>query len=70
MGLAIHITQRTEPMPDEAAFATSLDGKAFISRSSDAWAQAAIAAGTEPDAARAAATHTTAFYTGESAAPA
>ena len=70
LGLTIHITQPTEPMPDEAAFATSPDGKAFISRSSDAWAQAAIAAGTAPDAARAAATHTTAFYTGESAAPA
>ena len=70
LGLAIHITQPTEPKPDEAAFATSPDGKAFIAHSSDAWAQAAVAAGTEPAAARAAASQTTAFYTGESAASA
>ena len=66
MGLAIHLTQPTEPKPDEAAFATSPDGKAFIAGSSEGWAQAAEAAGTEPDAARAAAKRTTAFYTGES----
>ena len=45
----------------------SLDGKAFISGSSERWAQAAVAAGTDPDAAGAAARRTTAFYTGESA---
>ena len=70
MGLAIHIEQPTEPMPDEVDFATSPDGKAFIAGSSDMWAQAAIDAGAEPDAARAAARRTTAFYTGESAEPA
>ena len=53
MGLAIHLTQPTEPMPDEAALATSPDGKAFIAGSSEGWAQAAVAAGTDPDAARA-----------------
>ena len=57
MGLAIHLTQPTEPMPDEAALATSPDGKAFIAGSSDGWA-------------RATARRTTAFYTGESAEPA
>ena len=70
LGLAIHITQPTEPKPDDAAFATSPYGKAFIAHSSDEWTQAAVAAGTEPDAAHAAARQTTAFYTGESAAPA
>ena len=70
MGLAIHIAQATEPTPDEVEFATSPEGKAFIAGSSEAWAQAAIDAGEEPDAARAAARNTTAFYTGESAEPA
>ncbi len=70
MGLAIHLTKPTEPMPDEAALATSPDGKAFIAGSSEGWAQAAVAAGTDPDGARAAARRTTAFYTGESAEPA
>ncbi len=70
MGLAIHLTKPTEPMPDEAALATSPDGKVFIAGSSDGWARAAVAAGTDPDAARAAARRTTAFYTGESAEPA
>ena len=70
LGLAVHITRPTEPMPDESAFAASPDGKAFIVGSSDGWAQAAVATGTEPDAARAAARRTTAFYTGESPEPA
>ena len=70
MGLAIHIAQPTEPMPDEVDFATSPDGKAFIAGSSEAWGQAALDAGAEPDAARAAARRATAFYTGESAEPA
>lgn len=66
MGLAIHLAQPDEPMPDEAAFAASPEGKAFISGSSQAWAQAAVAAGEDPSAASAAAARTTAFYTGES----
>ena len=70
MGLATHFTQPNEPKPDEAAFATSPDGKSFIAGSSGGWAQAAVAAGTEPDAARGAARRTTAFYTGESTEPA
>ena len=67
LGLAIHITQPNEPMPDETAFATSADGRALIAGSSEGWAQASVAAGTEPAAARAAAGRTTAFYTGEGA---
>ena len=66
LGLTLHISQPNEPMPDEVAFATSLDGKAIITGSSEAWGQAAVAAGESPEAARAAARRTTAFYTGES----
>ena len=69
MGLAIHLAQPTEPKPDEVAFATSPDGKAFITGSSERWGQAAVAAGTELDAACEAARRTTAFYTGQSAEP-
>lgn len=36
LGLAIHLAQPTEPMPDEASFAASPDGKAFITGSTDA----------------------------------
>ena len=70
MGLAIHLGQPTAPKPDEAAFAASRDGKAFITGSSEGWRRAAVAVGTNPDVARAAARRTTAFYTGESAEPA
>ena len=70
LGLALHLTQPTEPKPEEAAFATSRDGKAFITGSSEGWGQAAVAVGTDSDAARAAAKRTTIFYTGESAEPA
>ena len=66
MGLANHLTQPTAPKPDEAAFAASRDGKAFIEGSSERWRQAAVAAGADPDAAHAAARRTTALYTGES----
>ena len=67
MGLALYVAHPSAPKPDEATFATSPDGKAFITGSSDAWGQAAVAAGTDTEAARAAAMRTTAFYTGESA---
>ena len=70
MGLAMHVTQPNEPKLDEAAFATSPDGKEFITGSSGRWGQAAVAAGTDPTDAEAAARRTTAFYTGESAEPA
>ena len=66
LGLALHLAQPSEPKLDDAAFATSRDGKAFITGSSEGWGHAAVAAGTDPDAARAAARQTTAFYTGES----
>ena len=69
LGLAIHLAQPAAPKPDEAAFAASPDGRAFITGSSEGWEHAAVAAGTDLDAARAAARSTTAFYTGESADP-
>ena len=67
LGLAIHLAQPTVPKPDAAAFATSPDGKALITGSSEAWGQAAVAAGTDRNAAWSAAKRTTAVYTGESA---
>ncbi len=70
LGLALHLAQPAAAKPDEAAFAASPEGKAFITGSSEAWGQAAVAVGTDPDAARAAAKWTTAFYTDESADPA
>ena len=70
LGLSIHIADPTEPMPDEAQFAASPDGRALITGSSERWGQAAVAAGASPDAAHEAARRTTAFYTGEPADPA
>ena len=65
LGLAFHLAQPSDPQLDEAAFAASPDGKAFIAGSSERWRRAAVAAGMDPDAANAAARRTTAFYTGE-----
>lgn len=70
LGLALHLADPTAPKPDEEAFAASRDGRAFIAGSSDGWGEAAVAAGEDPDAARAAAGRTKAFYTGEPAQPA
>ena len=65
MGLSIHLAQPTEPKPDEAAFSSSRAGKAFIRGSSERWERAAVAFGTDPDIAGAAARRTAAFYCGE-----
>ena len=70
LGLAFHLAQPAAPKIDEAAFAASRDGKAFITGSSDRWGQASVASGTDPAAARAAVRRTTAFYTGEPPEPA
>ncbi len=67
LGLALHLAHPDEPTPAEASFATSPDGKAFITGSSDNWRQALIASGTDPDTAAAAASRATAFYTSEPA---
>ena len=65
LGLALHIARPDDPKPDEMEFATSPEGIAFITGSSNAWAKAAINAGTDPEKAQAAADQTTAFYTGQ-----
>ena len=70
LGLALHLADPDAPKPDEEAFAASENGRAFIAGSSDGWRAAAVAAGEDPDAARAAARRTTAFYTGVPAEPA
>ena len=67
MGLALYLAHPNEPKPDEIAFGTSAGGKALITGSSEAWGQASVAAGTDPNSAVTAARRTTAFYTGESA---
>ncbi len=69
LGLALHLAEPDAPKPDEMEFATSPDGKAFITGSSEGWERAAVAAGTDPATAAAAARQTTAFYTGEEAEP-
>jgi uncharacterized protein YndB with AHSA1/START domain len=46
------------------AWLASDEGRAFVHGSSAAWGEASIAAGTEPEPARAAAARTAAFYTG------
>ena len=69
LGLALHLAQPSEPKLDDAEFATSRDGKAFITGSSEGWGHAAINFGTDPNTAGAAARKTTAFYTGESVEP-
>ena len=66
-GLALYLADPNFEKPDEMEFVTSDDGKAFITGSSNAWAEAAIAAGTDPETAQTAANSTTAFYTGETA---
>lgn len=66
-GLALYLADPNLEKPDEMEFVTSNDGKAFITGSSNAWAEAAIAAGTDPETAQTAANSTTAFYTGETA---
>ncbi len=65
LGLALHLEHPDEPMPDESFFSTTPEGRAFIASSSQRWGQASTAAGTDPEAATAAANRTTAFYTGQ-----
>ena len=58
LGLALYLAQPDWPKPDIADFATSADGKAFINGSSEGWGRAAVAAGTDPEAADAAVSRT------------
>lgn len=67
LGLALHLAHPDWSKPDEMEFATSKDGRAFITGSSEGWAEASLAAGTDIENAQAAAQRTTAFYTGAEA---
>jgi hypothetical protein len=67
LGLGYHLGTAAAVDPKQAEeWPTTEDGKDFVSRSSDEWARASIAAGTPEAEAREAAGRTTAFYTGQS----
>lgn len=66
LGLGRHLAGATVDPKQAAEWPTTEDGKDFVSRSSDEWRRASIAAGTPEAAAREAAGRTTAFYTGQS----
>jgi uncharacterized protein YndB with AHSA1/START domain len=65
MGLGLHLAGGQAVDSEEvAAWSASDEGRKFMTRSSQGWRDASIAAGTDPEAAEAAATRTTAAYTG------
>jgi uncharacterized protein YndB with AHSA1/START domain len=66
LGLAMHLSDPAAPLDTEAvaAWTASADGRLFLRLSSDGWADASIANGVDPDAARGQADRTYAFYTG------
>ncbi|MDE0157800.1 MAG: SRPBCC domain-containing protein [Gammaproteobacteria bacterium] len=70
LGMDLHLTRPSEPKIDDETFHTTPQGKALLTGSSEGWYQAAIAAGTDPEVARAATKRTTAFYTGATVASA
>jgi len=64
MGLGIHLATGASSDPAEAmAWAGTDEGKRFTRLSSDAWVEAAIAHGRDPEKARAAGEKTVEFYT-------
>lgn len=69
LGLALHISGGRD-QPDReavAAWQASEGGREFVRLSSERWAEASAAAGTDPDEARAAGERVTAAYTGQPA---
>lgn len=71
VGLSLHLASGESVDHAEAeAWTASEGGRDFMSRSSEAWCEASIAAGDDPAAARAAAARTVAAYTGQEAPPA
>jgi uncharacterized protein YndB with AHSA1/START domain len=70
LGLTLHLAGADELPEPEAieAWQTSDEGRQFARLSSERWAEASTAAGTDPAAAQAAAARTTDFYTGQPAA--
>ena len=71
LGLGTYLETGTglDPATVEA-WTTSDDGKRYITESSQRWCDASVAAGTDPEQARASAGRTTAFYTGTEPPPA
>jgi uncharacterized protein YndB with AHSA1/START domain len=64
MGLGLHVESRAALDPGFAdAWAVTPDGVAFVERVASGWADAAVADGDEPGAAREAAARTVTFYT-------
>ena len=65
MGLGLHLASGGEAVNagEVAAWTISDEGRDFIARSSQAWGDASVAAGTDPRAAADAAARTTAAYT-------
>ncbi|NYF59800.1 SRPBCC family protein [Micromonospora purpureochromogenes] len=70
LGLASHLAADGSGIsPEQAeAWMGSEEGRRFVTLSSESWGEASVAAGTDPEAARAATARTTAFYTGAPAA--
>lgn len=66
MGLGLHVASGGGAVDPQAfaAWSASDEARDFMTRSSQAWGDASIAAGTDPAAATEAAARTTAFYTG------
>jgi uncharacterized protein YndB with AHSA1/START domain len=66
MGLGLHIDSAGEQVDREAglAFPTTPEGQAFVRAAAEGWAEAAIADGDDPAAARTAGEATVGFYTG------
>ena len=68
LGLAHHLAGAPDVDPARAeAWSLSEEGKAFSTGCAEGWADADIAAGADPEIARAAGAATAAFYRGESA---
>jgi uncharacterized protein YndB with AHSA1/START domain len=67
LGLSLHLVSGGEQLDSEAvaAWQVSDEGLQFVRQSSEHWAEASIAAGTDAAEARAAAERTTDFYSGE-----
>lgn len=65
LGLALYLSDPDFKPYDDQAFATSSEGIAFITGSSEGWGRAAVAGGEDPAQAEAAEKRTTAFYTGQ-----
>lgn len=65
LGLALHLANPDADRPDETTFHLQPEGKAFITGSGEAWADAHISAGEDDAVAQVSAARTIAFYTGQ-----